>query len=161
MYPGGVISRISGPSRRRKWYPSTPWEGRGYQKDPPTHLNQRAQEISRDGKLLSSFCQGSSPPSLSLVWRLESKSKKAKLVWRSEDMQTSFDSIKDALANSTMLHHPDPNLPLAITTDASDVAIGAVIEQRGPHGWEPLAFWSKKLSDTRQLTRLVSLRQRA
>ena len=49
-----------------------------------------------------------------------------------------------------MLHHPDPNLPLAITTDASDVAMGAVIEQRGPHGWEPLAFWSKKLSDTQQ-----------
>ena len=71
-------------------------------------------------------------------------------------MQTSFDSIKDALANSTMLHHPDPNLPLAITTDASDVAIGAVIEQRGPHGWEPLAFWFKKLSDTRQSTRLTN-----
>ena len=71
-------------------------------------------------------------------------------------MQTSFDSIKDALANSTMLHHPDPNLPLAITTDASDVAMGAVIEQRGPHGWEPLAFWFKKLSDTRQSTRLTN-----
>ena len=39
-----------------------------------------------------------------------------------------------------------PNLLLAITTDASDVAMGAIIEQRGPHGWEPLAFWSKKLS---------------
>ena len=43
-----------------------------------------------------------------------------------------------------------PNLLLAITTDASDVAMGAIIEQRGPHGWEPLAFWSKKLSDTQQ-----------
>ena len=77
------------------------------------------------------------------------KASPKRLNW-SEDMQTSFDSIKDALANSTMLHHPDPNLPLAITTDASDVAMGAVIEQRGPHGWEPLAFWSKKLSDTQQ-----------
>ena len=61
------------------------------------------------------------------------KASPKRLNW-SEDMQTSFDSIKDALANSTMLHHPDPNLPLAITTDASDVAIGAVIEQRGPDG---------------------------
>ena len=79
------------------------------------------------------------------------KASPKRLNW-SEDMQTSFDSIKDALANSTMLHHPDPNLPLAITTDASDVAMGAIIEQRGPHGWEPLAFWSKKLSaiDSRQ-----------
>ena len=77
------------------------------------------------------------------------KASPKRLNW-SEDMQASFDSIKEALANSTMLHHPDPNLPLAITTDASDVAMGAVIEQRGPHGWEPLAFWSKKLSDTQQ-----------
>ena len=27
-----------------------------------------------------------------------------------------------------------PNLLLAITRDASDVAMGAIIEQRGPHG---------------------------
>ena len=77
------------------------------------------------------------------------KASPKRLNW-SDDMQSSFEAIKDALANSTMLHHPDPNLPLSITTDASDVAMGAVIEQRGPQGWEPLAFWSKKLSDTQQ-----------
>ena len=76
-------------------------------------------------------------------------SKPKRLLWSAE-MQTSFDAIKDALANATMLHHPDPSLPLSLTTDASDVAIGAVIEQRGPSGWEPLAFFSKKLSDSQQ-----------
>ena len=45
---------------------------------------------------------------------------------------------------------PDPSLPLALTTNASDVAIGAVVEQRGPNGWEPLAFFSKKLSESQQ-----------
>ena len=76
-------------------------------------------------------------------------SKPKRLLW-SADMQASFDAIKEALASATMLHHPDPALPLSLTTDASDVAIGAVVEQRGPKGWEPLAFFSKKLSDTQQ-----------
>ena len=75
--------------------------------------------------------------------------KPKKLNW-DQNMQQSFDAIKDALAKATMLHHPDSSLPLAITSDASKVAIGAVIEQRGPRGWEPLAFFSKKLSDTQQ-----------
>ena len=76
-------------------------------------------------------------------------SKPKRLEWTAE-MQSSFDAIKEALASSTMLRHPDPSLPLALTTDASDVAIGAVVEQRGPLGWEPLAFFSKKLSDSQQ-----------
>ena len=75
--------------------------------------------------------------------------KPKKLNW-DKNMQQSFDAIKEALAKATMLHHPDPSLPLAITSDASKVAIGAVIEQRGPKGWEPLAFFSKKLSDSQQ-----------
>ena len=75
--------------------------------------------------------------------------KPKRLDWTT-DMQSSFDAIKEALAKATMLHHPDPSLPLSLTTDASDVAIGGVIEQRGPNGWEPLAFFSKKLSDSQQ-----------
>ena len=52
--------------------------------------------------------------------------KPKRLDWTT-DMQSSFDAIKEALANATMLHHPDPSLPLSLTTDASDVAIGGVI----------------------------------
>ena len=61
--------------------------------------------------------------------------------------QTAFDAIKDALAAAALLHHPRPNAPLALTTDASNFAIGAVLEQRGKDGWEPLAFYSAKLQD--------------
>ena len=63
------------------------------------------------------------------------------------NLQKSFEAIKLALATATMLHHPDPSLALALTTDASDVAVGGVVEQRGPKGWEPLAFFSKKLEE--------------
>ena len=75
--------------------------------------------------------------------------KPKRLDWN-EKLQYSFDSIKQALANSTLLHHPDSSLPLAVTTDASDIAIGGMIEQRGPEGWEPLAFFSKKLTTGQQ-----------
>ena len=68
------------------------------------------------------------------------------LTWN-EDLQASFDAIKEALAEATLLHHPRPNAPLALTTDASKFAIGGVLEQCGPNGWEPLSFYSAKLDD--------------
>ena len=75
--------------------------------------------------------------------------KPKKLDW-TDNMAKSFEAIKTALANAAMLHHPDSKLPLAITSDASKVAMGAVLEQRGPQGWEPLVFFSKKFSTPQQ-----------
>ena len=83
---------------------------------------------------------------------LKGRNKKEKariLVWN-EDRQKSFEAIKEALAKAAMLRHPRPNAPLAITADASKYAIGAVLEQRGPLGWEPLGFFSAKLEDNQQ-----------
>ena len=80
----------------------------------------------------------------------ERKIKRPKtLSWTSEH-EASFTAIKEALAAVTLLHHPRPNAPLAITSDASKFAVGAVLEQLGPKGWEPLAFYSKKL-DNKQM----------
>ena len=79
-----------------------------------------------------------------LFGALEGKPKK--LNW-TEDCAKSFEATKKALANYAMLHHPRPNANLALTTDASKVAIGGVLEQRGPSGWEPLAFFSARLRD--------------
>ena len=70
--------------------------------------------------------------------------KPKKLNWTA-DCEASFQSIKEALAKSALLHHPRPNATLALTTDASKVAMGGVLEQRGPSGWEPLAFYSALL----------------
>ena len=70
--------------------------------------------------------------------------KPKKLNWTPE-CENSFQAIKEALAQATMLRHPRPNANLALTTDASKVAIGGVLEQRGPNGWEPLAFFSARL----------------
>ena len=67
-----------------------------------------------------------------------------KLNW-TDDCEASFQAIKEALAKSALLHHPRPNAQLALTTDASKIAMGGVLEQRGPSGWEPLAFFSARL----------------
>ena len=72
------------------------------------------------------------------------------LTWTA-DSQSSFNAIKEALANATLLHHPRPTAPLALTTDASKLAIGGVLEQLGPKGWEPLGFYSSRLQRAQQL----------
>ena len=62
-----------------------------------------------------------------------------------DSQESAFNSIKNALADATKLHHLLQGTPLSISTDASQVTLGAVLEQFGPSGWEPLAFYSKKL----------------
>ncbi|XP_023816875.1 uncharacterized protein LOC105357974 [Oryzias latipes] len=57
----------------------------------------------------------------------------------------AFDGAKSALAKAALLAHPDPDAEIALTTDASDIAVGAVVEQRVAGAWQPLAFFSRKL----------------
>ncbi|GFN84857.1 Pol polyprotein [Plakobranchus ocellatus] len=67
------------------------------------------------------------------------------LNWTNE-MTQSFFASKQALAEATMLVHHCTDCPIALTCDASDKAIGAVLEQLGTHGrWEPLVFFSRQL----------------
>ena len=67
-------------------------------------------------------------------------------LWSEGNLQVSFDEAKKLLANATLLVHPDPNAPLALTTDAFATAIGGVLEQFVEGHWQPLGFWSNHLS---------------
>ena len=64
----------------------------------------------------------------------------------STDCQEAFEKAKSALANATLLHHPRPDAPTSITTDASGTSIGGQIEQLQAGLWKPIAFFSRKLS---------------
>ncbi len=66
------------------------------------------------------------------------------LVW-SEAMAGAFQATKQALAEATLLTHPHQDAPISLTADASDQAVGAVLQQYVNNTWEPLAFFSKKL----------------
>ncbi|KAK7929149.1 hypothetical protein WMY93_005544 [Mugilogobius chulae] len=78
--------------------------------------------------------------------------------WTS-DRVIAFEGAKSALANAALLAHPDPNAPIALTTDASDLAVGAVVEQLVEDEWQPLAFFSTPLKDRRTFLAVVALLQ--
>ena len=67
--------------------------------------------------------------------------KERKLNW-TEAATTAFVAIKDTLATTTLLTHPTPFAPTCIMADASDVAVGAVLQQLVSEVWQPI---SKKL----------------
>ena len=62
---------------------------------------------------------------------------KKRLVW-----SKAFQRAKDAMMEATQLSYPVSGAKLAITTDASDTAIGAVLEQLVKGHWQPLGFFS-------------------
>lgn len=72
---------------------------------------------------------------------LKVKTPKRILSW-SDDMVKAFEDTKATLAGATMLAHPVPGASVSLTTDASDYAVGAVLEQQVEGVWQPLAFFS-------------------
>ena len=71
-------------------------------------------------------------------------SKPKTLVWN-EAMVKAFQDTKKALAEATLLTHPHHDAPTSLTADASEQAVGAVLQQSVNGVWVPLAFFSKKL----------------
>ena len=57
----------------------------------------------------------------------------------------AFKDIKTALANATLLVHPDSTLPFSIMVDASDTAVGGVLQQGTDGSWQTIAFFSQRL----------------
>ena len=72
----------------------------------------------------------------------------------SDKATAAFTTIKETLANATLLSHPKPDALTSIMADASDVAIGAVLQQRIGNDWRPISYFSKKLkpAETRYST---------
>ena len=75
------------------------------------------------------------------------------LIW-TEEATTAFNDIKQALAQATLLNQPKPSAPTCIISDASDIAVGAVLQQLIGDVWCPISYFSKKLkpSETRYST---------
>lgn len=63
-----------------------------------------------------------------------------------EETKIAFEACKSSLSDAAILAHPDCSAKLALVTDASDKAIGAVLQQLKDGAWQPLAFFSRKLS---------------
>ena len=76
-----------------------------------------------------------------LYQALTGKPRPKTLTW-SQEMDRVFQAAKDALSKATLLQHPVSGVRTALTTDASDTAISAVLEQQIGDHWQPLAFYS-------------------
>ena len=61
--------------------------------------------------------------------------------------QAAFIKSKQALQTPTLLAYPDPSAPTSITIHASNVSVGAVLEQQLHGQWTPISFFSSKLRD--------------
>ena len=85
--------------------------------------------------------------------RLLSKSTPNTLTWTDATV-AAFNSVKEALAEATLLVHPQPGAPTCIMADASEAAVGAVLQQFIGGQWQPLAYFSKSLkpAETRYST---------
>ncbi|KAK7114676.1 hypothetical protein V1264_000698 [Littorina saxatilis] len=64
--------------------------------------------------------------------------------------QVAFDTLKAKLAEQPIIQMPDHTLPYILRTDASDKGMGAVLLQDKGEGLQPIAYASKKLSETEQ-----------
>lgn len=67
-----------------------------------------------------------------------------------DKMEDSFSKCKEGLSNATLLNHPDHSSPIALFTDASSVSVGACLQQFKDSTWQPIAFFSSKMSTKQQ-----------
>ena len=65
----------------------------------------------------------------------------------SEAQHRAFNRLKLALTTAPVLKLPDFDRQFVVTTDASDAAVGAILEQDFGNGLQPVAFASRKLND--------------
>ena len=75
--------------------------------------------------------------------------KNVRFEW-SDEAQTAFDTLKQALQDATSLAFPHPNIPCIVDSDASDVAIRAVLSQVIDGVERPIAFYSKVMNATQR-----------
>jgi len=85
----------------------------------------------------------------------------------SQEAQDAFDKLKQALQDATSLAFPHPDIPCIVDSDASDVAIGAVLSQVIDGVERPIVFYSKMMNITqrnycptrRELLAVIAARQ--
>ena len=88
-------------------------------------------------QLLNDLLQGAKKGNMPIIW--------------SEESKASFSELKRALANAMMLAHPITGALISLAVDASDFAIGAVLQQRANDTWQPLGFLTKPLNSAQRI----------
>ncbi|KRH93398.1 pol polyprotein [Pseudoloma neurophilia] len=94
------------------------------------------------------FAQFESP--LSDLLKGESKKSKKMISW-TPDKITAFKNLKMAVSTHTSRNQPDFDLPFILITDASSIAISAILAQKDVHGRLKMIYtFSKKFDKSQQ-----------
>lgn len=99
---------------------------------------------------LCNFYRQYLPSYATIAFPLTEKTKKQepdRIHWTPE-CQTAFQTLKQKLAEKPVIRMPNHDLPFVLRTDASDKGMGAVLLQDHGEGLQPIAFASKKFSET-------------
>lgn len=72
------------------------------------------------------------------------KKDKSVIDW-TEEARSAFQACRDAISKAALLAHPVPGAPLNLVVDASDFAVGGVLQQVVNGQVQPLGFFSRKL----------------
>lgn len=87
---------------------------------------------------LNRFLLGNPKKSISLEWN--------------EAAVESFQTFKHKLADATTLTHQKPDASLSLVTDASDGAVGAVLQQYTESGWQLFHYFQNKWRQPNHVT---------
>lgn len=93
-------------------------------------------------KFIKDFARLTKPLTLCLKKNAEIK--------HTEDFIKAFEICKKILTNQPILQYPDFTKPFILTTDASNVALGAVLSQGNIGSDKPICYASRTLNETEQ-----------
>ncbi|GFS68780.1 retrovirus-related Pol polyprotein from transposon 17.6 [Nephila pilipes] len=77
------------------------------------------------------------------------KKDRRKVPW-TEGTIKNFEQCKSDLAKAALYSFPKSGLPLSLCADASDFAIGSVLQQYADESWKQIAFFSNMLNETQK-----------
>jgi len=107
-------------------------------KDVRTHLGL----VSFHRRLIADFATVAKPLT-------ELTKKDRPFVW-GKGQQKAFEGLKDKLCTAPVLAYPNFNLPFILTTDASKVAVAAILSQVQDGVERPIAFASRQINKAEQ-----------
>lgn len=84
----------------------------------------------------------------SILYKMSQSTTKFRRSSSSEEAIKAFEKLKNSLASAPVLAYPDFTQPFIIHTDASGIAVGAVIGQIIQQRFRPIMFASRHLSTT-------------
>ncbi|QRW22406.1 Retrotransposable element Tf2 protein [Rhizoctonia solani] len=104
--------------------------------------------FSMDQKKIEAVTSWPTPRTVNLVARSLHNLTKKETPWSwGNQEEEAFQELKSLVTKSPVLIHSNPKLPYYLETDASGVAMGAILSQQGPDNrLHPIAYMSKLFS---------------